>query len=93
MPPLPSLDALVTAVRSRGGQLVALQHWERGEVQSDRPYPGHDRNKAVLQRRGVPITQDGPIFERCAAAHGQPVAALYVDDVHPYTDQIGRAHF
>ncbi|MFO0017563.1 MAG: hypothetical protein ACK52U_13535 [Synechococcaceae cyanobacterium] len=84
--PLPALDALIDAVEGRGAQLVVLQFWERGEVESGRPWPDHNRITALLQRRGVPITQAGPILRQCATAHGQPIAALYVDPIHPYTD-------
>lgn len=86
LPPLPSLEALVSTVQARGVPLVVLQFWERGELEAGRPWPDHDRITALLQRRGVPITQAGPILLRCAAAHGQPVSALYVDHIHPYTD-------
>jgi hypothetical protein len=84
--PLPSLASLLRAVRSQGAQLVVLQHWERGEIETGRPYPNHDRIAALLRLQGVPTTQAGPIMARCAASHGQPVAALFVDSVHPYTD-------
>lgn len=84
--PMPSLAALSRAIRAQGAQLVVLQHWERGEIESGRPYPNHDRIAALLRQNGVPTTQAGPIMARCAAAHGQPVAALFVDSVHPYTD-------
>lgn len=84
--PLPALDGLVSAVQGRGARLVVLQFWERGELEAGRPWPDHDRITALLQRRGVAITQAGPILRRCAAAHGKPIAALYVDPIHPYTD-------
>lgn len=85
-PPLHSLEALVSAVEARGARLAVLQFWERGELEQDRPYPDHDRILALLRRRGVPVTQAGPILRRCAAAQGQPPAALYVDHIHPYKE-------
>jgi hypothetical protein len=84
--PMPSRAALLRAVRSQGAQLVVLQHWEQGEIEIGRPYPNHHRIAALLRHHGVPTTQAGPIMARCAAARGQPVAALFVDPVHPYTD-------
>jgi hypothetical protein len=84
--PLPSLEGLVSAVQGRGARLVVLQFWERGELEAGRPWPDHDRITALLQRRGVAVTQAGPILRRCAEANGKPVAALYVDPIHPYTD-------
>ena len=84
--PMPSLAALLRTIRAQGAQLVVLQHWERGEIETGRPYPNHDRIAMLLRQHGVPTTQAGPIMARCAAAHGQPVAALFVDSVHPYTD-------
>lgn len=84
--PMPSLAALLRAIRAQGAQLVVLQHWERGEIETGRPYPNHDRIAALLRQDGVATTQAGPIMARCAASHGQPVAALFVDSVHPYTD-------
>lgn len=77
---LEDLDRLLTLVSRPGVRVGVVQFWERGEMQSGRPYAGHQEIARVIQRHGIRPIQSGPEFRQCG-----PADALFSDHIHPYT--------
>ncbi|CAK6696875.1 hypothetical protein [Synechococcus sp. CBW1107] len=82
---LDDLTSLVKAAREAGASVVAVQFWERWELESGQMRPGHDPQSRLFRRLGVPVLDAGPEMGRCAKATGASVDALYVDEIHPFT--------
>lgn len=58
----------------------AVQFWDKDEIATGTPQPGHAAIKAVLAEYNIQPIQSGPVFQSCA-----PLAELFTDSIHPYT--------
>ena len=82
---LAALATLISELRRSGVEPRALQYWDKNETLNARPDPGHAAIAAVLAQAGVPTSQAGPAMVSCARAAGSAPAALFTDEIHPYT--------
>lgn len=69
---------LIELARSKGAQVIAVQHPERDEV-GGRFACGHAELKAIFVECGVPVIQLDPVFSAELAAGRNP----YRDHIHP----------
>jgi hypothetical protein len=68
-----------------GARLAAVQFWELAEIHRGRPDRRHGRIAALLEQRGIPVVQAGPLMQRCVTSLGVPLEDLFVDNIHPFT--------
>ena len=82
---LEELRQMLDLFQNSSLQISAVQFWDKDEIISGTPHPGHGEIKTVLLEYGIEPTQSGPVFKQCA-----PLSELFTDSIHPFT-AVGQA--
>jgi len=81
--PLADLKCLILRSRHAGIPVSVVQFWNRDELLSGSPEPGHSLIASQLEDLKIPVIQSKTIFYKCSAGSFN---SLFIDHIHPYTD-------
>ena len=73
------LNQSIDLVIDSGAELIAVQFWNRRELENESPHDHHSIIKDLFSDRKVNTVQSLPIFKNCS----NQASDLFVDNIHP----------